>query len=409
MICALPALAVEGAKGVGKTETCTRRAATVRQLDDPGQRAVGEAQPDRLLLGHRPVLLDEWQRLPSTWDLVRRAVDADRTAGQFLLTGSASPKGPATHSGAGRIVPVRMRPLTLVERGIGAPTVSLAALLTGRRPAIEGGTDATLEEYADEIVASGYPGLRGLPSRALRAQLDGYLQRIVERDFDEMGHTVRRPATLLRWMAAYGAATSTTTSYEKIRDAASGDLGGVPAKTTTQPYVDVLQRLWIVDQVAAWLPTRNHLARLSTSPKHHLVDPALAARLVGAGRDALLEGAPTGAASPRDGMLLGALFESLVTQSVRVYAQAVEARVRHLRTRGGDREVDLIVCRDDGRVVAIEVKLARSVGERDVRHLTWLRERIGDDLLDAVVVTTGSEAYRRPDGIAVVPAASLGP
>jgi predicted AAA+ superfamily ATPase len=112
---------------------------------------------------------------------------------------------------------------------------------------------------------------------------------------------------------------------------------------------------------------------------------------------------------PRDGTLLGALFESLVTLSMRAYAQAAEASVKHLRTAGGRHEVDLIVERPDGRVVAVEVKLARNVKDRDGDHLRWLAARIGGDLLDAVIVTTGPEAYRRSDGIGVVPAALLGP
>jgi len=224
-----------------------------------------------------------------------------------------------------------------------------------------------------------------------------------------MGHDIRKPDTLLRWMRAYAAATAMTASYETIRDAATSDRGDKPAKTTTQPYTDVLERLWVLDRVDAWLPTRNQISRLSAPPKHHLVDPALAARLLAIGADALLDGREPGPAMPRDGTLLGALFESLVTQSVRVYAQASEAEVRHLRTYGGEREVDLVVTRDDSRVLAIEVKLARTLVDEDVRHLVWLRGQIGSDLLDAVVVTTGPEAYRRPDGIAVVPAALLSP
>ena len=140
---------------------------------------------------------------------------------------------------------------------------------------------------------------------------------------------------------------------------------------------------------------------------HQLADPALAARLLGVGVDRLIDGADSGYAIPRDGTLLGALFESLVSLSVRVYAQANEARVSHLRTRGGEHEIDLIVERDDGRVVALEVKLSALVGSEDVRHLRWLAERMGADLLDAAVITTGSEAYRRADGIAVIPAALL--
>jgi hypothetical protein len=267
----------------------------------------------------------------------------------------------------------------------------------------------TLATYVKEIVTSGFPGFRGLSGRPLRAQLDGYVRRLAERDFPELGHDIRKPDVLLRWLRAYAAATANTASYETIRNAATSDRGAQPARTTTQPYADVLERLWVLDRVDAWLPTRNLISRLSAPPKHHLADPALAARLLAAGADALLAGREPGPPMPRDGTLLGALFESLVTQSVRVYAQAAEAAVRHVRTYGGDHEVDLVVVRDDGRILAIEVKLGRTVAEEDVRHLAWLRERVGDDLLDAVVITTGPEAYRRPDGIAIVPAALLGP
>ena len=163
----------------------------------------------------------------------------------------------------------------------------------------------------------------------------------------------------------------------------------------------------MIEEVPAWLPTPNRLRRLAASPVHQLADPALAARMLGVGVEALVDGADTGPAMPRKGTLLGALFESLVTLSVRVYAQANEARVFHLRTRSGEHEVDLIVERDDGRIVALEVKLSAVIGDSDVRHLHWLAERIGPDLLDAAVITTGPEAYRRSDGIGVIPAALL--
>jgi uncharacterized protein len=409
LMAGIAAIAIEGPKGVGKTATAERRARTIYRLDDPGQRAVAMGDPARLVAGERPVLIDEWQRIPESWDIVRRAVDADHRAGQYLLTGSATPIDAPTHSGAGRIVTVRMRPLTLSERGLGKPTVSLRTLLAGGRSPVAGATRVTLEDYTREIVASGFPGLRHLTDRALRAQLDGYLNRVIEHDFSEMGRTVRNPAALRRWMTAYAAATSTTATFETIRDAATGGHGDKPAKSTTQPYNDILQRLWIVEPVPAWLPTHNHVSRLASPPKHQLADPALASRLLGIGFDALLEGGSAGPAIPRDGTLLGALFESLATLGIRTFAQSAEASVSHLRTRGGEREVDLIVVRDDQRVVGIEVKLARTIDERDVRHLHWLREQIGDDMLDAVVITTGPEAYRRPDGIAVVPLALLGP
>ena len=409
LLTGLPAIVLEGPKGVGKTETAKRRAHTIIALDDPAQRAIAQADPAHATSGETPLLLDEWQHVPATWDAVRRAVDKDSRPNQFILTGSAGPAAPPTHSGAGRIVTLRMRPLTLLERGVGVPTVSLSALLKGARGSVAGDSAVDLSQYVQEIVGSGLPGLRHLTGRALRAQLDGYLHRIVDRDFADQGLAVRNTEGLRRWMAAYAAATSTTASFETIRDAATGGQGEKPAKTTVQPYRDILERLWIVDPVPAWLPTRNHLSRLAQPPKHHLTDPALATRLLGLDEDALLNGAESGPKVPRDGTLLGHLFESLVTLSVRVFAQQAETEVRHLRLQGGRREIDLIVERPDQRVLAIEVKLSSTIGAHDVRNLLWLREQIGEDLLDAVVVNTGPAAYRRADGIAVVPAALLGP
>lgn len=409
LLAELSAIAVEGAKAVGKTHTALQRVSTVHDLGDLDERAIATADADRLLASPPPVLIDEWQHLPQVWDKVRRAVDAGAPPGRFLLTGSASPHTPGTHSGAGRIVSLRMRPLSLAERMPGTATVSLAELLLGEGAPVAGRTDATLEDYTDEILRSGFPGMRRLSWRPLRAQLDAYLRRIVDRDFPELGHAVRNPDGLRRWLTAYAAATATTTSFERIRDAATGGHDSPPARSTVQPYRDVLERLYVLDEVPGWKPSSNRIAELSLPPKHHLADPALAARLLGASASALLRGASPGPSIPRDGTLLGALFESLVTLSVRVYAQASEATVGHLRTHRGDREVDLIVERDDGRVVAIEVKLTVTPDDDDVRHLHWLRRKLGDDLLDAVVVTTGRGAYRRPDGIAVVPAALLGP
>ncbi len=413
LIAGLPAIALEGPKAVGKTATALRRAATVYRLDDEAERSIAQADPSRLLEGERPVLIDEWQRFPESFDRVRRAVDAGAQAGSFLLTGSASPTEPPTHSGAGRIVQVRLRPMTLAERDVDAPTVSLSQLFKGGRgkdgrAPITGRTDVNLERYVHEILTSGFPGLRGLSDRLARAQLDGYIDRIIDRDFDELGRQVRRPGTLRRWMQAYAAATATTASFEKIRDAATSGHGEKPARATTQPYRDVLERLWILDPVPAWLPTRSRLARLAAPPKHHLVDPALAARLLGVDAATLLHARPAGPPIAREGTLLGALFESLVTLSVRVYAQAAEARTAHLRTWSGDREIDLII-ESGQRILAIEVKLGQTPDERDVRHLLWLRNELGEDLIDAIIITTGQAAYRRPDGIAVVPAALLGP
>jgi predicted AAA+ superfamily ATPase len=301
-----------------------------------------------------------------------------------------------------------MRPLSLFERHVGDATVSFRELLDGNRPAVGGRSPLALGEYVDEIVAGGFPGMRHLAGRALFRQLDSYLATIVDRDLPEVGFTVRRPATVKAWLRAYAAATATTTSWEKIRDASTSGRADKPAKTTTIPYIELLTALRILDPIEAWLPTSNHLATLTAAPKHHLADPALAARLLDRSRQHLLAGDEGNLGVPRDGTLLGGLFESLSALSIRTFAQSADARTCHLRTQGGRHEIDFIVERGGG-VLALEVKLSGTVDDRDVRHLTWLRDKLGDDLIDAAVLTTGTDAYRRRDGIAVIPLGLLGP
>ena len=409
----LPAISIEGVRGVGKTTTARQRAATLLELDYAPVLEVLQADPRLVSTYPAPVALDEWQRLPAIFDAVRRAVDEDRSAGRFLLTGSTSPKQPPTHSGAGRIVTLRMRPLSLYERWdapvFGEPTVSLADLLSGARPDVVGRTEARLADYVEEITASGLPGLREFSPSTRSEALGGYIDRIIDRDFPEAGHDLRNPSALRRWLTAYAASTATTASYERIRDAATGGHGDKPSRSSTAPYIDTLERLHILEPLPGWSPTRNPLAKLTSGPKHHLVDPALAATLMGADAAALLRGERPDQPMPPDRTLLGGLFESLVALNLRVYAQAARASLHHLRKRAGEREIDFIVRARDGRVLAAEAKLSGSVSDHDVRHLHWLQRQIGDDMLDAAVITTGPQAYRRRDGIAVIPAALLGP
>ncbi|MCG6568784.1 ATP-binding protein [Tessaracoccus sp. ZS01] len=405
----VPAIAVDGPKGVGKTTTAEQRVAGVVRLDSRAIRESIAAEPEQVLGRGRSLLIDEWQKVPEVWDVVRRAVDADPTGGQFLLVGSASPAPGATaHSGAGRIGRLRMRPMTLSERGVTQPTVSLRGLLGGDRGPLSGSCSLTLSDYVEEIVASGFPAMRSLVGRSQRFQLDSYLRNAVDRDVPEQGLAVRKPEAMLAWLRAYAAATATTASYAQILDAATPGQGDKPARSTSIAYRDVLSSLWLLDPVPAWAPSGSLLTRLGQTPKHHLADPALAARLLGLSRDALLDGVGT-SVGPQSGSVLGHLFESLVTLCVRVPAQAAEATVRHLRTRNGDHEVDLVVVRDDGRALAVEIKLANTVTDQDTKHLHWLADRMGDKLLDAIVINTGPNAYRRPDGIAVLPLGLLAP
>lgn len=408
LLSGLPAVAIGGPKAVGKTETARRRVKASVSLDDPVELALMRDDPRRLDRLDRPVLIDEWQHYPPVWDRVRHDVDAGAVAGEYLLAGSSFPSEAPRHSGAGRIVTIRMRPMSLAERQLVAPTVSLGALLAGEAE-VSGACALILDDYTDEILASGFPAIRSLPADVRPDVLNGYLATVVDRDFADAGRPVRRPETLRAWLSAYAAATSTTAAYSVILDAATPGLPDKPSRATIVAYREILQRMWLLEELPAWTGSRNILTALGQSPKHHLADPALAARLLGVSARSLLARPDPGSVSvPRDGTLLGALFESLVTLSVRVYADAVRASVSHFRTQRGDHEVDLMVAGDDGMVVALEVKLGPAPDDRDVRHLVWLRDRLGDQLADAAVITTGPVAYRRSDGIAVIPAALLG-
>jgi predicted AAA+ superfamily ATPase len=233
----LAAIALDGAKGVGKTATGTQRAATVLDFSRPARRQAVSIDEDFIRKVPAPVLLDEWQLVPQVWDQVKRAVDDDWTGGRFLLAGSAAPpSGAQIHSGAGRIVSLTMRPLSFVERAIVPPTVSLASLLDGSRGMVEGMSPVTVPDYVEEILASGLPGIRRLPDARLREeQLDSYLARIVERDLPDNGVSVRRPAALRAWLAAYAAATAGTAQFSVIARAANAGstrwcLGVVPRR-----------------------------------------------------------------------------------------------------------------------------------------------------------------------------------
>ncbi len=412
LLAGIPAVVLEGPRGVGKTATGSRRSDTVLSLDRFEVRQALKLNLERLETGEGTFFLDEWQRLPQVWDVVRHAVDHGALPGRFLLAGSAVPTIYPAHSGAGRLVRLRMRPLALAERDLVQPSVSLASLLTGTRPAINGQCPLRLPDYVQEITGSGLPGIRRLAPRLRSVQLGAYVTNLIEHDFPEQGHSVRRPQLLREWLSAYAAATSTCATYTAIMEAATPGQGEKPSRKATTAYREILSQLWLLDPLPGWLPTHNRLSRLTVAPKHHLADPALAAWLLDVDEQALLAGLPATAhrgMQRQEGSLLGLLFESLVTLSVRTYAQAAQGRVYHARTKNGEQEVDLIVTGKAGRVVALEVKLTAFADDDDVKHLRWLRTQLGENLADAAVITAGPMAYRRDDGIAVIPAALLGP
>ena len=396
----LSAIAIDGPKGVGKTDTAKRRADTTWFLDDPDMRSIAEADFSLSSAPDGTLLIDEWQHLPQVWDSVRRQVDLGTAPGRFLLTGSATPvDAKGSHSGAGRIYSLRMRPMAVHERGVSDPTCSFARILGGDND-VSGHSDFEVGDYAKLITGSGFPAIAAADPTVQTLMLDSYIERIIDRDIPDAGYEVRRPESLRSWLRAYAAATSTTTAYSRLLDATTGGQVEQPNQKTTLAYREHLAKIWLLDPVPGWVPEHNEFKRLQQGPKHHLADPALAARLLGIGASSLL--------SNRAAHMFGPLFESLTALTLRVLAQAARARVYHLRSNAGEREVDFIVEGPEREVVGVEVKLKPRVDDADVRHLLWLRERIPDRVTNLMVVTTGKQAYVRPDGIIVMPLALLG-
>jgi len=408
MLSYLKAIMIDGAKGVGKTQTAELFANTVLQLDKKNVRESLEAEYERLYEYIPPILLDEWQHLPEVWDRVRRMVDDNIDEGSIILTGSQQSKNLSLHSGAGRIVRFRMRPLSLAERFQQPDRIRLKDCFSGKvpdNPWIK--TTVTFTHYMQEVTRSGFPAIYNAHEKIRPALLDSYIENIVTRDFVAQGIQLRQPDTLIRWLRAYAAATGTTTSYNKMLDAATPGEDTKPSKPTTISYREALRSLWLIDDLPCWGEGEDFLGRLKQTPKHFLADPGLEARLLGLTTDDLLLGNASTPHDPSYGSIAGRLFESLCTMSVRTYAASLGARASYLRTANGSREIDLIVEKDRGLVI-IETKMGATINNEDVRHLNWFEERVGDRVKEKIVLTTGDQTYRRKDRVLVVPAALFG-
>lgn len=395
------AVLIEGPRGCGKTETARRAARSEVRLDvDDDARAAGLVAPSVLLDGDRPRLIDEWQLVPAIWNHVRREVDdhPDQT-GQFILTGSAVPADDAIrHSGGLRFTRLHMRPMSLAETGHSTGDVSLAALFAGdearaRDPGL------TVKDIAERIAVGGWPGLLGrAPDQALVA-LRGYLDETRRVDLVRLDGVRRDPDNVARVLRSLARNVATAASARSI----AADVGGADGSLdyhTVGDYVAALTRLFVLEDLPAWSPALRSRSILRTAATRHFVDPSLAVAALDAKPDRLL----------RDVETLGLLFESLVVRDLRIYAQALDATVFHYRDNT-DLEADAVVQRRDGRWAAVEVKLGQGAIDAAASNLLRLAERIDTDKHGSpaalVVITGWGYAYRRPDGVTVVPVGAL--
>jgi predicted AAA+ superfamily ATPase len=396
----LGAVLIEGPKACGKTATASQSASTVVRLDDDAMRALVSLDPDALFTGRPPILFDEWQVEPSIWNRVRRQVDDRNEAGQFILTGSATPRDDVSrHSGAGRIATLRMRPMTLFESGHSSGAVSFTELVGGAIPR----GDAHPLSYDDlltRIVIGGWPQLVHAEEREARIWLDAYLDQLVEVDVPALGGR-RDPAKLRRLLASLGRNVGQPVKHAELERDVGGDQGQI-ATETLSAYLDALARLMLRDDTEAWRPHMRSRTRLRSAAVRYFVDPSIGPAALGVGSPALK-------ADPR---AAGYHFEALAMRDLKVFAQAVGGTVTTWRDANGN-EVDAIVTMRDGTWAAFEIKLnprdvdaassslSRFVSAVDV-------ERHGPPV--ALTVLTGSGAVgRRPDGVNVVPIGALGP
>jgi len=397
------AVLVEGPKWCGKTWTGMAHANSAIWVADPTSdyltRRMATSDPLSLLVGERPVLIDEWQDAPGLWDAVRLSLDRSPGTGQFLLTGSATPRDRAvSHSGTGRIVRTTMWPMTLTEAGVTDGRVSLTGLLDGQTPpTIRGAWQQS--DVINAVVKGGWPGTIDMPVDDAAKLADNYLQSVAYVDATQIDGIRRDPTRLAALLSALARNTSTLVSNVTLaRDMADE---AVSTKTVAH-YLDVLRRLHVLHEIPAWAPALRSPVRLRQAPKRILCDPSLAVAGMHATRQSL-------ASDPKP---LGFLFENLCLRDLSAYAGALPGAVFHYHD-DSQLEVDAIIQADDGRWMGVEIKLSADKEDAAAAALLALAAKMantGQPAPAALVILTGYDgfAHRRPDGVITVPIDQLG-
>ena len=405
-LAAAPMVLIEGPKGCGKTWLGLSRSRSKMMLaEDPNAlSAARTVTREALLDGGRPRLVDEWQRAPEVWDAARGISDMDGAAGKFIFTGSYSRADAITrHSGAGRLMRVRLRPMSLQELGHATGEVSIAGLLAGEAYSVLAPqTDA--RRLAEFVCGGGWPRHSGLSAEASQDLLVSYLDESARVDLPAETGSSHDPAKVRRLLRSIARNVSTTASQALLARDTAGDGARLNHQTVSR-YLDALERLFILDDVPAWSPHMMSGRPARQSPKRHLADPSLAAAALGVGPDRLA----------RDMRSLGLLFESLAMRDLRVYCDAGDIAVFHHQDhRGG--ELDAVLEARDGRWIAVEAKLGGNEAMLDeaAAKLLAVSRRIDvsrrpPPSAHLIVTAFGASAYRRPDGVTVAPLTALGP
>lgn len=394
------AVLITGPKACGKTETALQTAASDIRMDaDDQAAALMQFDPHQVLMGATPRLIDEWQEYPRLWNFIRREIDNRKADGQFILTGSANPdEKTKRHSGAGRFSMMRMRPMSLYERGWSTGEISLESLFqatTIQTAPIE----TSLGQIAEQIIYGGWPSLLNKNlDRASEFSRD-YVSLTAEVDISRVSEKRRDPEKVKRLIQSIARNISTEASFRSLAADVRGGTDSFKEETAAD-YASALEQLMIVENLPAWNAHIRSSATLRSAAKWHFADPSIACAALGLASGRLADDLET----------LGMMFESLAVRDLRIYAQTFGGKVRHYRDSSG-LEVDAIIEKVDGSWIAVEIKLGAGASDAAATSLLKLGSLIKTAKTpppSALIVLTGNGfAHRRPDGVFVAPLATL--
>ncbi len=399
------AVVIRGPKWCGKTRTALQQCKSVLYMQDPDQREsnlfLAETKPSVLLRGEKPRLIDEWQEAPQLWDAARFSIDRGAGAGSYVFTGSATPREKPMHSGTGRMSFLSMRPMTLFESKESTAEVSLAAMFEGGAEP-EGYSSGDVETVAYQVARGGWPGAVTMPDKraALETAFD-YISAVAEEDISDVDGVRRNPEHARLVMRAYARCCGTQTSVSAMSKTI-GAQGGEMTRQTFTSYIEALRKLSMVEDLSAWMPSLRAKTRVTRTPKRFFVDPSLSVAALGASPDLLLRDMPT----------LGMLFEGMCVRDLRSCMDKLQGEVMFYHDDAGA-EADAVLVLRDGRWALVEIKLSAAQTENAAKSLKKVAERIDASIMGKpsflMVITSGGYAYRRNDGVLVVPISCLAP
>ena len=401
------AICIEGPKWCGKTWTGMHHSKSSVMLGDPAgnfqNRQLAMLNPALVLDGENPRLIDEWQEVPQLWDAVRYYADQNNEKGLFIMTGSSTPqyKG-VMHSGTGRIARVKMRPMSLYESGDSDGKVSLTDLFDNTQKDVITG-EISLGRLIELTVRGGWPAALGISSDNAAEISKSYIDSVINNDIGRVTnrkHDRYKIELLLRSLARNE--STTATNNKLIQDISDIDSQTINKETLSE-YLEVLERLFLVENIKPFSPELRSGIRIKQAKKRHFTDPSLACALLGANRERLSGDLNT----------YGFMFESLCERDLLTYAEAISGELTHFQDYSNN-EIDAIIQSGDGRWGCIEIKLGMNQVDKAAANLLKMNNFFKNNSSSspaflAVICGMTSAAYRRPDGVYVVPITSLRP